>query len=191
MRYNHTMFIRGLVVAVALAFAGGIAHAESIQPADFTDPNLRPAYTGGGNNPIEWAPKYTTDSYAWTEADRSILRQAANQRRLLENNERSLRNSTEQSVRFRALVKTVRKTGTPKQLYIARTAKLVRMDKLRFVGRRSGPGLVGRLPQTRVKGGAPTFSHLFASEGGDSFSFGSSLQNSSSDAKPFHIDLNQ
>jgi hypothetical protein len=194
MRYNHTMFVRAPVVAVSvvvgglgIALAGGIAHADAVQPADFTDPNIRPAYSGGAGNPIEWAPKYTTDSYAWTEADRAVLRQAANLRRMAEQQQRMIQNSAEALNRFRTFGRVAKRGTPPRQLFIVHTAKPIVMEHLHFVGKRAGIGMVSHLPQTRVKGGTPTFGLLFASTGGGSFSFGSALQAPASNVKPFHI----
>jgi hypothetical protein len=181
------MFVRLPVVAAALAFAG-IAHAD-VSPADFTDPNLRPAYSGGANNPVEWSPKYTTDSYAWTEADRAVLRQAANQRRMLEQHQQVTQNPAEALNRFRTVARIAKKSTAPRQLFIVRTAKPIRMEPLRFVGKRAGSGMASRLPTTRVKGSTPAFARLFASAGGGSFSFGSALQSTASDVKPFHFNL--
>ncbi len=173
MRYNHSMFVRVPVVTVALVFAGGIAYAD-VMPADFTDPNIRQAYSGGANNPIELMPKYTTDSYAWTEADRAVLRQAANLRRMneqrqLDKKRQLIENVAEATNRFRNSGRIAKRGTAPREIFIVRTAKPIVRERLHFVGKHVGIGMVSHLPLTRVKGGTPTFGLLFASSGGSSF----------------------
>jgi hypothetical protein len=182
MQYTGFMSRAGFVsAAVGLSlfvssFLGGAAFAD-VMPKDYADPNIDLPYTGG-SNPVAWGPKYTTDSYAWTEADRAILRQADTERRRMQQDSldrtRGMRTRSQQLNGFRRLTGISRSTGAPPTRIFARSVKPIRIEPLHFTGKRAGAGLVGHLPQSRTAGSTPTFARIFS--GGGSFSFGAALQ---------------
>jgi hypothetical protein len=206
------MGFRSAFVGLLLIATAQRASADQ-PPLNFSDPNITMPYSGG-SHPFAWGPKYTTDSYAWSDAERSLLQRVALQRTLDQRaHQQELqqamqrKNSTLENNHKYVFGRIMRAMQKP-LIHFVRAAKPIRIEPLPFVGVHAGPGIARRLPKTPVEGGAPTFARLqgrdndrysfdkdgsssfsFGGSGSGSFSFGSSLRDGNNNARPLNFDL--